>query len=60
MRTIDTHEPAESKHALRDTLTALNPLEMWRAWQEAADQVCLMDAVPPRRRDRVSNETSAN
>lgn len=47
MRTIDT-DPSEPKHALRDALSALNPLAMWRAMQEAADQVCLMDAVPTR------------
>lgn len=51
MRTLDAYDPLPSKPAtLRDTLAALSPLEMWRAWQEAADQVCVMDAVPLRQR----------
>lgn len=57
MRTLDAYEPVSPEPTtLRETLASLNPLEMWRAWQEAADQVCLMDAVPLRRRgDRPSN-----
>jgi hypothetical protein len=54
MRTIETNETA-SPTPLRDTLAALNPMEMWRAWQEAADHVCLMAPVPLRQRDRQSN-----
>ena len=51
MRTIDLSEPVSPKPtALREVLAALNPLEMWRAWQEAADQVCLMAPAPIRQR----------
>ncbi len=56
MRIIDLNEPEAPKHTtLRETLAALNPLEMWRAWQEAADQVCLMAPIPVRQRRRPSN-----
>ncbi len=51
MRTLDANEPETLTGAtLRKTLAALNPLEIWRAWQEAADQVCLMAPVPIRQR----------
>jgi hypothetical protein len=57
MRTLDAYEPLSPESTtLRETLASLSPLEMWRAWQEAADQVCVMDAVPLRRRgNRSSN-----
>ena len=51
MRTLDAKEPETPMSvSLRQTLAALNPFEIWRAWQEAADQVCLMAPVPLRQR----------
>ncbi len=51
MRTFDANEPeTPTSLTLRQMLAALNPLEIWRAWQEAADQVCLMAPVPLRQR----------
>jgi hypothetical protein len=56
MRTLDLSDTATPKTAvLREALAALNPLEMWRAWQEAADQVCLMAPAPLRQRDHQPN-----
>jgi len=52
MRTLDatdTETPADL--TLRDRLAAFNPFEIWRAWQEAADHVCLMAPVPLRQRN---------
>lgn len=51
MRTLDANEPETPvSTSLRQALAALNPFEIWRAWQEAADQVCLMAPVPLRQR----------
>jgi hypothetical protein len=52
MRTLDANEPETSARVtLLKTLAALNPFELWRAWQEAADQVCLMAPIPLRQRN---------
>lgn len=52
MRTLDANDPeTPSGTTLRQTLASLNPFEIWRAWQEAADQVCLMAPVPLRQRN---------
>jgi len=52
MRILDANETeTPAKVTLRKTLAALKPFELWRAWQEAADQICLMAPVPLRQRN---------
>jgi hypothetical protein len=47
---LDISETSASR-PWREALSAFNPLELWHAFQEAEDAVCLM-APPPQRPGR--------
>lgn len=49
----DLQDSTETSHSWREAIAALNPVELWHAFQEAEEQVCLMAAVPLRDQDDV-------